>query len=329
MKVAIIGGAGCVGSCTAYRLAQDGFVSEIVLVDPRRTVAEAHALDIDQAMVHRAKTRVRAGDIQETRNADAIVIAVGVWGRPNVASRALSLGQNLKLMLELVGPLKALSPSALWMIVTTPVDVLVHLVHRLFAIPRHKIIGINRNDTARLRWAVGDILSVPATDVEAYVLGEHGETQVHVMSGIQVQQKKVSLDAQQKGEVRNRITGFLTHWNTLQSGRTAGWTTAEAIGDIVASMASNDGRMWACSTPLEGEYGLRDVSLGVPMRLGPQGVKEIVQLELDPVEREGLDASARRIDEQIKQGQALLKESAGALGDLLALIGGGKKSGTS
>jgi malate dehydrogenase len=328
MRIAIIGGAGCVGSCTAYRIAQDGFASEIVLVDTRRTVAEAHALDIDQAMVHRSRTRVSAGDIQEARKADVIIVAAATWGRPNVASRALSLGQNMKLMLELVGPLKALSPSALWMIVTTPVDVLVHLIHRLFSIPRHKIIGINRNDTARLRWAVGDILTVPATDVEAYVLGEHGETQVHVMSGIQVQKKKVSLDAQQKEQARNKITGFLTHWNTLQSGRTAGWTTAESIGDIIASMALNDGRMWACSTPLEGEYGLRDVSLGVPMRLDRQGVKEIVQLDLDPVEKKGLEASARRIDEQIKQGQALLKESAGALGELLALIGG-KASKTS
>jgi malate dehydrogenase len=320
MKVTIVGGAGCVGSCAAYRLAQDEFVSEIVLVDMRRNVAEAHALDLEQAMVHRTRTEVRAGEIKDTKDSDVIIVAVGVWGRPSFSSRAISLEQSLKLVIDLVGPLKAQSPSAFWMIVTNPVDALVHLIHRTFSIAREKVVGLNRNDTCRLRWSIGKVLSVPATDVEAYVLGEHGESQVHVLSRVYVRGEKVSLDARQSDEVRNKIAGFLPQWNQLQSGRTAGWTTAESIGDILGSMASGDGRIWACSTPLEGEYGLRDVSLGVPVKLGPKGVKEIIEFDLDPVERNGLEASARTIQEQIKRGQALLIESAGALNELVTSI---------
>jgi malate dehydrogenase len=320
MKVTIVGGAGCVGSCAAYRLAQDEFVSEIVLVDMRRNVAEAHALDLEQAVVHRTKTETRAGEINDTKNSDVIIVAVGVWGRPSFSSRAISLEQSLKLVIDLVGPLKAQSPSAFWMIVTNPVDALVHLIHRTFSIAREKVVGLNRNDTCRLRWSIGKVLSVPATDVEAYVLGEHGESQVHVLSRVYVRGEKVSLDARQSDEVKNKIAGFLPQWNQLQSGRTAGWTTAESIGDILGSMASGDGRIWACSTPLEGEYGLRDVSLGVPVKLGPKGVKEIIEFDLDPVERNGLEKSARTIQEQIKRGQALLIESAGALNELVTSI---------
>ena len=85
-------------------------------------------------------------------------------------------------------------------------------------------------------------------------------------------------------QVKAAIRGFLTRWNELQPGRTAGWATAESIGDILASMATDDGRVWPCSTPLEGEYGLRDVSLAVPVRVGREGVKEIIEFDLDPVE---------------------------------------------
>jgi malate dehydrogenase len=317
MKVTIVGGAGCVGSCAAYRLAQDECVSEIVLVDSRSNVAQAHALDLDQAMVHRTRTQVRAGETGDTKDSDVIIVAVGLSNRPLFASRALNLEQSLKLMIDLVGPLSAQSPGAFWIIVTNPVDALVHLVHRTFSIAREKVIGLNRNDTCRLRWAVAKVLSVHATDVEAFVLGEHGDSQVHLLSRVYVRGEKVPLDAQQREQVRNKIVGFLPQWNQLQSGRTAGWTSAESIGDILGSMASGDGRIWACSTPLEGEYGLRDVSLGVPVKMGPKGVKEIIEFDLEPAERTGLEKSARTIQEQIKRGEALLIESAGALNELV------------
>ncbi len=128
----------------------------------------------------------------------------------------------------------------------------------------------------------------------------------------------------QKEQVRKRIASFLSEWNQLQSGRTAGWATAESIGDIVASMASGDGRIWSCSTPLEGEYGLRDVSLGVPVRVGPAGVKEIVEFDLDPGERSGLEASADAIRLQIKRGESLLIESGIALNQLLTSLKKGR-----
>jgi len=255
-----------------------------------------------------------------------IIIAVGIWGRPPIASRAVNLQDNVGLVMDLVRPLHAQSPSAFWIVVTTPVDALVHLIHKVFTIPRQKIIGLNRNDTSRLRWAIGKVMSVPATDVEAYVLGEHGDTQVHLFSRVNIRGQRTTLDGRQKDEVRKKIVSFLVEWNQLQPGRTAGWNSAESLGDMVRSLATSDGRIWACSTPLEGEYGLRDVSLGVPVKLGASGVKEIVQFEIDADEKSGVEASAKAIREQIKRGEALLVEYAGIQNQMTASLRSAGKS---
>jgi malate dehydrogenase len=309
MKVTIIGGSGVVGSSTGYRLAQDGHVSEIVLVDVRGNLAEAHALDIEQAVVHRATTRVRAGEIEDTKDSDVIVLAASVPRHSFERSRREYLAENLPLVFDMVNPIRAQSPLALWVIATLPVDPLVYLIHRAFSIPREKLIGLNRNDTSRFRWAIARTLSVPTTAVEAFVLGEHGETQVPIFSRIRIRGESVSLKPDQVRKIQSEISGFFLKWNKLQPGRTAGWTTAESIGDIISSMGSEDGRVWACATCLEGEYRLKEVSLGVPIRLSSGRVKEIVEFDLNPAERKAFEASAASIQEMIKEGQVLLKQT--------------------
>jgi malate/lactate dehydrogenase len=308
MKVAIMGGGGVVGSAAAYRIAQDGLASEIVLVDARPNMAEAHALDIEQAIARRAPTRVRAGGRDDTKDSNVIIMAVGVVGRPSHASRANHFEENIGMMMNLVEPLVALSPSALWMIATVPVDTFVYLIHHHFLIPRKKVIGVNGNDTSRFRWAVAKTLSVPATSVEAFVLGEHGETLVPVFSHVRVNKEAVSLNTDQMKQIRTSISDWLPHWLKLESGRSAGWTTAECIGDVLVSMTLNDDRVWACSTPLDGEYGYHEVALGVPVRMDPEGVKEIVEFELTLGEQEALSLSAEVIRQQIKRGKAFLKK---------------------
>jgi len=309
LKVSIIGGGGVVGSSAAYRIAQDGWASEIILVDIRRNMAEAHALDIDQAMVYRTNTRVRAGGIEDTKNSDVVLIAVGAIDRPSHSSRAEHFEENIYLLRDLLGALVEKSPFALWMIATVPVDTFVYLIHQNFSIPRNKIIGLNRNDTSRFRWAISKVLNFPALFVEAFVLGEHGETMVPIFSQVRVKGKKVSLTSEQKEEIKKSILDFLPQWNKLQPGRTAGWTTAESVGDILKSMVSSDGKVWPCSTPLKGEYGLEEVSLGVPIRMGSEGVKEIIEFDLESDEKEALKRSAELIRKQIILGNNLIKKS--------------------
>jgi malate dehydrogenase len=325
MKVTIMGGAGNVGSSSAFRLAQDGFASEIVLVDPRSNVAQAHALDIEQAIVHRAPTQLRAGEIKDSTNSDIIIVALGLWGRPTIATRGDNLKQSLKLLLNVVPSLIAGSPKALWIIVSNPVDVLAYWIHRTFDIDRSRIIGTNGNDTARFRWAIAKALGVPAPGVAAFVLGEHGESQVRVFSHVRINERPVSLDDEQVKQVTIKLGNFVPDWYRLQPGRTAGWTTAESVGDIVASMASDDGKIWVCSTPLEGEYGLQQVSLGVPVRVSLTGVKEIVEFDLDRNEKAGLTVSAEKVRDHINQAEAFVDEALAEMERSVAAIKGARK----
>jgi malate dehydrogenase len=308
LKVTIVGGGGVVGSSAAYRIAQDGLASEIILFDSRRNLAEAHALDIEQAMVHRANTSTRAGEIEDTKGSDVLIIAAAVAGRPILPSRARGFEENMGILRGLLEPLATRSPSALWMIVTAPVDAWVYLIHRHFSVPREKVIGINGNDTSRFCWAIAKTLSIPATSIEAFVLGEHGETMVPMFSHVRVNGKAVSLNWEQRRQVRTSITDFLLQWIKLQPGRTAGWATAESIGDVLVSMSRKDDRIWSCSTPLNGEYGSQEVSLGVPVRMGPVGIREIIEFDLAPEEQEALKVSAEAVREQIRRGQDLFKK---------------------
>jgi malate dehydrogenase len=305
VKVSIVGGGGVVGSAAAYRIAQDGLASEIVLVDVNRNLAEAHALDIDQAVAYRAATRIYTGDINDTKNSDLVLVTVTGPRPPSLSSRSQLLPTNLPLIIELMEPLLAQSPSAIWFLTTAPVDPLVYLVHRIFSIPRHKIIGLNWNDSSRFCWAIARILSVPCSAIEAFVIGEHGETQVPLFSLIRIHGEKISLDPDQKDRIRSEIEDFLPHWTRLKPGRTAGWTTAESIGGIFKSIVCGDGKIWVCSTPLEGEYGLSEVSLGVPVKLGPEGVSNIVEFDLDPEEKKAFEASVRLVKSQIQAGQSI------------------------
>jgi malate dehydrogenase len=309
MKVTIVGGSGVVGSSTAYRLAQDGLVDEIVLFDVRENLAEAHALDIEQAVVHRAITRVRAGSANETTGSDVIFVTASVPKRDVELSRREYLGVNLPLVLETIRPMVALSPSALWINASSPVDPLVYLIREAFSLPGDKVIGLNRNDTSRFRWAIAKTLGVPSTTVEAFVLGEHGETQVPIFSNIKIGGTRVVLDTKQVAQVRAEMEGFFIKWNELHAGRTAGWTSAESVGDIVASMITGDGTVWPCSCTLDGEYGLKDVSLGVPVRLDANRVGEIVELTLDSAEQYALEASSASIREMIGSGRAALAKA--------------------
>ena len=310
MKVTIVGGSGVVGSTTAYRLAQDGKASEIVLVDLRRNLGEAHALDIEQAVVHRSNALVRAGDTVDTKNSDVVFVTVSVPKRDVEVSRREYLAVNLRIVFETIIPIVKESPSALWIIASSPVDPLVYLMRQAFSMHREKVIGLNRNDTSRFRWAISRTLSVPSTAVEAFVLGEHGETQVPIFSSIRIRGELVSLTAMQRSQVKGEMDNFFVKWNQLQTGRTAGWTSAESAGDIISSLGSGDGRVWPCSVTLDGEYGLKGVSIGVPVRLGSGRVQEIVEFILDPAEREELEASAVSIRDMIIEGEALLKQGA-------------------
>ena len=309
MKVAIIGGGGVVGSTAAYRIAQDGIASEIILVDARPNMAQAHALDIEQAIVRRAPTRVRAGRREDTKDSDVIIVAVGAVARPSEIQEASFLEENMGDDGS-GGTALVLSPRALWMIATIPVDTFVYLIHHRFSIPRKKVIGVNGNDTSRFRWAVAKTLSVPAhggRSLCAWRAWRNSSACVQPGPGKSRSPFPLNSDQQETDTDEPSPIGFRTG---------SGWSREDQpVGQRLNASAMswsawplNDDRVWACSTPLDGEYGYRDVAFGVPVRMGPEGVKEVVEFDLVLGKNaRPLSISAEAIREQIRRGRVLLE----------------------
>jgi malate/lactate dehydrogenase len=165
--------------------------------------------------------------------------------------------------------------------------------------PARQFIGFSRHDSLRFRWAVGQVLAVPATDDQALVIGEHGERQVPLYSRITVKGKAVELNPAQQAEVYKLIKTWFATYVSLNSGRSSGWTSAVTVGQIIEILVTGSEAVLACSAILEGQYGLAEVSIGVPVVLGPQGITQVVELPLSQEELIGLQAAAKKIRELI------------------------------
>jgi malate dehydrogenase len=190
---------------------------------------------------------------------------------------------------------RSFCPDAVVLVATNPIDVFTYVFAHLADLPPERVIGYSWNDSLRLRWAVAAVLGVPVPDVEALVLGEHGDGQVPLFDRVTVRSQPVVLTPEQRGGVEEAVRGWFTTYQGLQSGRTSGWTSAVGIGEIVRAIASASPQLLPCSAILRGQYGLREVSLGVPVRLGPRGVRQIEELPLTEADLERLHAAARKV----------------------------------
>lgn len=306
-KIAFIGGAGTVGSSAAFHVAQLGLASEILLVDAREHMAMCHVLDLEQANSDFNGTVIRAGSWPDLEGSNIVVLSASLPER-NVSSRDEYLLGNVSIVREAAKYLTTYSPQAIVLVATNPIDVFTYVLARLTGQPARQVIGYSWNDTLRFRWAVARILGVPVTDVGAVVLGEHGETQVPLFDRITIRSLPVSLGPEQQREVEDAIRSWFARYQGLQSGRTTGWTSAVGIGRVIASLVTASSEPIPCSTTLSGEYGLADVSLGVPVRLGPEGVREIVELPLTEPERERMQLAANKVRSLIRQALAAAEE---------------------
>ena len=291
MKVGIIGGAGTLGSSIGFYLATKNLVEEIVLLDVQENILKAHVMDMAQAIAALNSTGINAGGWEALQGCQIVVMAASVPER-NATSRLEYLGDNLNIVRNVAEQLAHYCPEAIIINATNPVDVFNYILYALTAMPARQFVGFSRNDSLRLRWAVGRVLAVPVTDVQAMVIGEHGEAQVPLFSRLTIKGEAVELNPSQRAAVDKLIKTWFTTYVSLKSGRSSGWTSAVTIAEIIEMLVTGSEEMLACSAILEGQYGLRGVSLGVPVVLGPQGIAQIVELPLNQEELSGLQAAA-------------------------------------
>jgi malate dehydrogenase len=183
-------------------------------------------------------------------------------------------------------------PFDVVIIVTNPVDPLTaRLASRLG--DRRRVLGYTLNDSLRLRTAIGDARGVPASEVEAWVLGEHGDRAVPIFSRVRVGAEPVTLSASERGAASEFLRRWYRRHVALDSGRSSTWTSGAGVASMIAALAGGAGDPWVASVLLDGEYGLSGVAVGVPVVLGPRGVERVVEWELSPAELAALrDAAA-------------------------------------
>jgi malate dehydrogenase len=296
MKIAIIGGGGTLGSCTAYTLALKGLADEIVLLDVNRNLALAHFMDITTAIVGIQNTEIRVGHDEDLNHSDIVIVVAGV-PHPSVPSHLEMLRANLSLLRDTVQKIGTSCPEAIVITATNPVDS-VNLGMFLMStkLSRTRLLGYDLNDSLRFQQAVAIELGKKSTEVEALALGEHVETLALIFSSVRVSKQPITLSGEAKERIKTGVPKMLKSYTGLGINRTAGWTSASGISQMVESIVKDSRKVFPCSAVLEGEYGYKGISMGVPVVLGKEGISKIMELDLSQEEQKDLGHSATALE---------------------------------
>lgn len=298
-KITVVG-AGNVGGTTAQRLAEKNLY-DVVLVDIAEGVPQGKALDISQAgPVCGYNTRVvGTNEYTATAGSSIAVITSGMPRKPGM-SRDELLATNAKIVKSVVTELVARSPEIILILVTNPLDAMVHVARRVSGLPTSKIIGMaGVLDSARMRTFIAEELNVPSTEVEAMVLGGHGDTMVPLPRYTTVKGRPVSeLMSKEKLDaiVKRTRDGGAEIVGLLKTGSAFYAPSASAVA-MVDAIHKDEKRVMPCAVLCDGQYGLKDVVVGVPVRIGRGGAEQIVEYELTSEERAALDTSANAVRE--------------------------------
>jgi L-lactate dehydrogenase len=301
MKVGIIG-TGLVGSTAAYALINQGIGREIILVDRNKERANAEANDLRHAVPFAHPLLIRSGDYKDLVDTKIVVISAGVSQKPG-ESRLELLSRNAAVFRSIIPDVLAASPEAILLIATNPVDIMTHLAARYaadFGVPPNRVIGTGTTlDTARFRSLLGHHLGVDSTHVHAYVLGEHGDSEVIPFSPVTVgniplvefcEQWDLCLDADDKAEIDRQVRNAA--YEIIQGKGATYYGVGSAIAKIVSVVLSDQRAILTVCTPRDEIYGVKDVTLALPHLVGGDGVLNSLQVPLTHAEQEELRQSA-------------------------------------
>jgi malate dehydrogenase len=292
-RIAIVGAGGGVGASAAFNLLLRPEAYDIALVDGRSGMAVSHEMDLQQVVAAGASGSVEIVGLEDVTGADVVVLSASVPLTVN-RTRQVYLQDNAAIVSAVVGVLGREWPGVL-VVVTNPVDALVTWTVRAHGLARERVVGYTANDGLRLRTAIGQALGVPSARVDAWVLGEHGDGCVPILSRVRVDGVAVELDAAQRAAAVDFVRSWYVRHVALDSGRSSTWTTGHGVARMVAALTGAAGlsELWPASVVLEGEYGVgAGVALTVPARLGAGGVAGVEDWPLAADELAGMRAAA-------------------------------------
>jgi malate dehydrogenase len=301
-KVTVVG-AGNVGAAVAQRLV-DKQMADVVLLDILEGVPQGKALDmLESGPIEGFDVKIRGtNDYADTANSDLVVMTAGFARKPGM-SRDDLLRANYEIVKGAIGKVAPYSPEAILIVVTNPLDAMAQTAFKVSGFPRNRVIGMaGVLDAARYRTFIAEALNVSVRDVHGFVLGGHGDTMVPVpryttVAGIPV--GDLMPREQLKAIIERTRDGGAEIVNLLKTG-SAFYAPSAAVVEMIDAIFKDRKKILPCAAYLEGEYGIHGVFVGVPVKLGAHGIKQIVEIKLTPEEQAALQQSAAAVKELVE-----------------------------
>jgi malate dehydrogenase len=299
MKVTVVG-AGAVGASCAEYIAIKDFASEVVLIDIKEGFAEGKAMDLMQtASLNGFDTKITGttNDYSKTAGSDVAVITSGIPRKPGMTREEL-ISTNAGIVKFVAESLIKASPDVIIIVVSNPMDTMTYLTHKATGLPRKRIIGMcGALDSARFKYRLAEALDAPASDIDGMVIGGHSDTGMIPLTRLATRNsvpvaKFISEERMDELKQATKVGGATL---TKLLGTSAWYAPGAAVSAMVKAIANDSNKMFPSSTMLEGEYGLNDICIGVPVLIGKNGIEQIVEIDLSDSEKAELSASAEAV----------------------------------
>ena len=300
MKKVTVVGAGAVGASCAEYIAIKNFAAEVVLLDIKEGFAEGKAMDLMQtASLNGFDTKVvgTTNDYSKTAGSDVCVITSGIARKPGM-SRDELLGINAGIVQSVTKSLIEYSPDTIIIVVSNPMDSMTYLVHKTTNLPKNRIIGMGGAlDSARFKYRLAEAMGAPISDVDGMVIGGHSDKGMVPLTRLATRNSVPASEFLTEEQLNYVLEETKVGGSTLTKllGTSAWYAPGAAVSGLVQAIMCDQKKIYPCSALLEGEYGLNDLCIGVPVVLGAKGIEKIVEIDLNEAEMAKLKSSAEAV----------------------------------
>ena len=301
MKVTIVGAGNVGASCAEYILIKQ-IAKEVILLDIKDGFAEGKALDLTQTsstLGFKSKVLGVTNEYEKTSNSDVVVITSGIPRKPGMTREEL-IGINAGIVKSVSENLLKFSPNAIIIVVSNPMDTMTYLVNKSFNIPKNRIIGMGGIlDSSRFKTYISKSSGYPQDQIEAMVIGGHGDTTMIPLTSLAKCDNKLLTNILSEDEVIKIASDTMVGGATLTKllGTSAWYAPGASVSYLVNAIVNDTKEVLPCSVLLEGEYGTKDLCIGVPVKIGKNGFEEVVQLDLNNKDLEMFQNSVSAVKE--------------------------------
>ena len=308
-KVVMIG-CGFVGAACCFSIMQSGLFSQMVLIDADKAKAQGEALDISHGVPFAKPIKIFAGDYDDIKDASLVIISAGANQKPG-ETRLDLVKKNISIFKSIIPEIKKRNYNGILLIVANPVDILTTVAIKLSGLPENKVIGSGTVlDTARLKYELGNHLNVDSRSVHAFIIGEHGDSEIPAWSSANVSGIPLNKFCEMRGycdhegnmkQIAQNVKN--SAYEIIEKKKATYYGVAMAVKRICEAIVRDEKSILPVSSMMHGQYGIDGISLSMPAIVGKDGVETLVPIQLNKEETEKLQQSAKTLQDIIKQNE--------------------------